>query len=63
VKGFIAQLVPDTVSNMLMNETCVRQELKKPIKYNYHFGLGNDKGTLKFKIVGVVKDFNITGLK
>jgi putative ABC transport system permease protein len=25
--------------------------------------LGNDKGTLKFKIVGVVKDFNITGLK
>lgn len=58
------EFASDTVSNMLMNETCVRTlNLKKPINTIITSGWGNDKGMLKFKIVGVVKDFNITGLK
>jgi putative ABC transport system permease protein len=58
------EFASDTVSNMLMNETCVRTlNLKKPINTIITSGWANDKGNLKFKIVGVVKDFNISGLK
>ncbi|WP_276378944.1 ABC transporter permease [Flavobacterium sp. H4147] len=54
----------DTVSSMLMNETLVKAlNLKNPINTIITSGWGNEKGNLKFKIVGVVKDFNITGLQ
>jgi putative ABC transport system permease protein len=58
------EFASDTVSNMLMNETCVRLlNLKKPINTIITSGWANENGDLKFKIVGVVKDFNISGLK
>lgn len=54
----------DTISNMLMNETLIKQlNLKNPINQIVTSGWGNEKGNLKFKIVGVVKDFNITVLQ
>lgn len=54
----------DTISSMLMNETLVKQlNLKNPINQIVTSGWGNEKGNLKFKIVGVVKDFNITGFQ
>lgn len=54
----------DTISSMLMNETLVKTlNLKDPINTVVTSGWGNEKGNLKFKIVGVVKDFNITGLQ
>ena len=58
------QFASDTISNMLMNETCVRHlNIKKPINTIITSGWGNEKGSLKFRIVGVVKDFNIRGFK
>lgn len=54
----------DTVSSMLMNETLVKAlNLKNPINTVITSGWSTDKGNLKFKIVGVVKDFHITGLQ
>lgn len=54
----------DTVSNMLMNETCVKMlNMKNPINTIITSGWGNEKGTLKFKIVGVVQDFHISGFQ
>ncbi|MBZ4036385.1 ABC transporter permease [Flavobacterium sp. 17A] len=55
----------DTINSMLMNETLVKTlNLKNPINTIVTSGWGNEKeGNLKFKIVGVVKDFNITGLQ
>jgi putative ABC transport system permease protein len=67
VKGrdLLPQFASDTVSNMLMNETLVKiLNLKNPINTIITSGFGNDStDNLKFKIVGVVKDFNITGLQ
>ena len=58
------QYASDTVSNWLINETMVKKlGLKNPINTIISSGWGNEKGNLKFKIVGVVKDFNITGLQ
>lgn len=58
------QFASDTVSNMLMNETLVKTlNLKDPVNTIVTSGWGNEKGNMKFKIVGVVKDFNITGLQ
>ncbi|MEO8237934.1 MAG: FtsX-like permease family protein [Flavobacterium sp.] len=55
----------DTISNMLINETLVKiLNLKTPINTIITSGWGN--GTpenLKIKVVGVVKDFHITGLQ
>ncbi|MBE8725177.1 ABC transporter permease [Flavobacterium hungaricum] len=54
----------DTINSMLMNETLVKAlNLKNPINTVVTSGWGDEKGNLKFKIVGVVKDFNITGLQ
>lgn len=55
----------DTISNMLMNETCVKTlNIKKPINTIITSGRGDGKqGNLKFKIVGVVKDFHISGFQ
>jgi len=60
------QFASDSVSNMLMNETLVKLlNLKNPINTIITSGWGNDKTNenMKFKIVGVVKDFHITGLQ
>ncbi|WP_035646032.1 ABC transporter permease [Flavobacterium sp. ASV13] len=55
----------DTVSSMLINETLAKTlNLKNPINTIITSGWSkNDSGNLKFKIVGVVKDFHITGLQ
>ncbi|WP_264531994.1 ABC transporter permease [Flavobacterium sp. N502540] len=54
----------DTIDNWLVNETLVKTlGLKKPINTVVTSGWGNEKGNIKFKIVGVVKDFHITGLQ
>ncbi|MFD1603533.1 ABC transporter permease [Flavobacterium artemisiae] len=54
----------DTINSMLMNETLVKiLNLKDPINTVVTSGWGDEKGNLKFKVVGVVKDFNITGLQ
>lgn len=54
----------DTVSNMLMNETCVKTlNIKNPINTIITSGWGDSLGNKKFKIVGVVKDFNVTGFQ
>jgi len=54
----------DTISNWLINETLAKKlGLKNPINTIISSGWGNEKGNLKFKIVGVVKDFHITGLQ
>ena len=67
VKGrdLLPQFASDTVSNMLMNETLVKiLNLKNPVNTIITSGFGEEStGNLKFKIVGVVKDFNITGLQ
>lgn len=59
------QFASDTIDNMLMNETLVKTlNLKNPINTIITSGWGDDQGeNMKFKIVGVVKDFNITGLQ
>jgi putative ABC transport system permease protein len=54
----------DTISNWLINESCAKVlNLKNPINTVITSGWGNEKGVLKFKIVGVVKDFHITGFQ
>jgi putative ABC transport system permease protein len=54
----------DTISNWLINETLAKTlGLKNPINTIISSGWGNDKGNMKFKVVGVVKDFHITGLQ
>ncbi len=54
----------DTIDNWLINETLAKTlGLKNPINTVITSGWGNDKGNLKFKVVGIVKDFNITGLQ
>ena len=59
------QFASDTVSNMLMNETCVKfLNIKNPINTIITSGWGNGgEENIKFKIVGVVKDFNIKGFQ
>jgi len=58
------QFASDTIDNWLINETLVKKlKLKNPINTIISSGWGNDKGNMKFKVVGVVKDFHITGLK
>ncbi|TDO83595.1 putative ABC transport system permease protein [Flavobacterium chryseum] len=54
----------DTIDNWLINETLAKTlGLKNPINTVITSGWGNEKGEMKFKIVGVVKDFHITGLQ
>lgn len=55
----------DTVNNWLINETLAKTwNLKDPINTIITSGWTDGKnGNMKFKIVGVVKDFNITGLQ
>ena len=59
------EFASDTVSNMLMNETCVKfLNIKNPINTIVTSGWGDEiVGNKKFKIVGVVKDFNVTGFQ
>jgi len=54
----------DTIDNWLINETLAKKiGLKNPINTIISSGWGNEKGNLKFKVVGVVKDFHITGFQ
>jgi len=54
----------DTIDNWLINETLAKTlNLKNPINTVITSGWGNEKGNMKFKVVGVVKDFNINGLQ
>ena len=54
------EFASDTVSNILMNETCIKfLNIKNPINTIITSGWGEKK----FKIVGVVKDFNVTGFQ
>ncbi len=59
------QYASDTINSMLMNETLVKMlNLKDPINTVITSGWSiNNDDNLKFKIVGVVKDFNLTGLQ
>ncbi|MCV9933680.1 ABC transporter permease [Flavobacterium sp. LS1R47] len=58
------QYASDTINNWLINETCAKMlNLKNPINTVISSGWGNKDGNLKFKIVGVVKDFHILGFK
>lgn len=54
----------DTIDNWLINETLAKKlGLKNPLNTIITSGWGNEKGNLKFKIVGIVKDFHITGFQ
>ena len=54
----------DSIDNWLINETLAKTlNLKNPINTIISSGWGNEKGNMKFKVVGVVKDFHITGLQ
>ena len=54
----------DTIDNWLINETLAKiLNLKNPINTIISSGWGNEKGNLKFKVVGIVKDFHITGFQ
>lgn len=54
----------DTTNNWLINETLAKTlNLKNPINTVITSGWNQGNGVMKFKIVGVVKDFNISGLK
>ncbi|KAF2336177.1 ABC transporter permease [Flavobacterium daemonense] len=54
----------DSVSSMLINETLAKTlKLKNPINTIITSGWSTGGDNLKFKIVGVVKDFHITGLQ
>ena len=60
------QFASDTIDNWLINETLAKKlNLKNPINtiITSGWGRGNDNENMKFKIVGVVKDFHITGLQ
>ncbi|MDN3675656.1 FtsX-like permease family protein [Flavobacterium branchiarum] len=59
-----SQYASDTISNWLINETCAKAlNLKNPINTIISSGWGNSEGNMKFKIVGVVKDFHVSGLQ
>lgn len=64
-RDFSPKYASDTINSMLMNETLVKAlGLKKPINTIITSGWSMGDGeNLKFKIVGVVKDFHITGLQ
>lgn len=54
----------DSINNWLINETLAKTlNLKNPINTIISSGWGDEKGNMKFKVVGVVKDFHITGLQ
>lgn len=54
----------DTINNWLINETLAKTlNLKNPINTIISSGWGGEKGNLKFKVVGIVKDFHITGFQ
>ncbi|TCN60868.1 ABC transporter permease [Flavobacterium circumlabens] len=54
----------DTIDNWLINETLAKKlGLKNPINTIISSGWGNEKENLKFKVVGIVKDFHITGFQ
>ncbi|MCC9072109.1 ABC transporter permease [Flavobacterium sp. F-65] len=54
----------DSINNWLINETCAKVlNLKNPINTVISSGWGNKDGNMKFKVVGVVKDFHLTGFK
>ena len=54
----------DTINNWLINETLAKKlGLKNPINTIITSGWGDEKGNLKFKVVGIVKDFHITGFQ
>ncbi|WP_264552610.1 ABC transporter permease [Flavobacterium sp. N2038] len=59
------QFASDTVSSMLINETLAKTlNLKNPINTMITSGWSiGDGDNLKFKIVGVVKDFNLVNLQ
>ena len=60
-----SKFASDTIDNWLINETLAKTlNLKNPVNTIITSGWGSvEKGNLKFKVVGVVKDFNITGLQ
>lgn len=63
-RNLSTKFASDTIDNWLINETLAKSlGLKNPINTVITSGWGNEKGNLKFKVVGVVKDFNITGLQ
>lgn len=54
----------DTIDNWLINETLAKTlGLKNAVNTVITSGWSNGKGNLKFKVVGIVKDFHITGLQ
>jgi putative ABC transport system permease protein len=54
----------DTIDNWLINETLAKKlNLKHPINTIMTSGWEDEKGVRKFRVVGVVKDFHITGLQ
>ncbi|WP_456312760.1 ABC transporter permease [Pseudomonas shirazensis] len=67
VKGrnLSTKFASDTIDNWLINETLAKKlNLKDPINTVITSGWGNsEKESLKFKVVGVVQDFHITGLQ
>lgn len=67
VKGrnLSTKFASDTIDNWLINETLAKKlNLKDPINTVITSGWGNnEKESMKFKVVGVVKDFHITGLQ
>ncbi|MBS7253029.1 ABC transporter permease [Flavobacterium branchiicola] len=59
------EFASDTVSGMLINETLAKTlHLKNPVNTMITSGWSvGDGDNLKFKVLGVVKDFNLTGLQ
>ncbi|WP_264535946.1 ABC transporter permease [Flavobacterium sp. N1736] len=54
----------DTINNWLINETLAKKlNLKHPLNTIITSGWGSDDGIMKFRVVGVVKDFHLTGLQ
>ena len=55
----------DTIDNWLINETCAKiLNLKNPINTVITTGLSSEKrNPIKLKVVGVVKDFHLTGFQ
>lgn len=63
-RNLSTKFASDTIDNWLINETLAKTlGLKNPINTVISSGWGNEKGNMKFKVVGIVKDFNITGLQ
>ena len=67
VKGrnLSTKFASDTINNWLINETLAKSlNLKNPINTIIESGWTDGKdGSMKFRVVGVVKDFHITGLQ